>query len=330
MELHMLSKFLILLFVGASVFVACSGAVPGASFQGSILQDSLRAAAHEPRTLTQDLQQALDELAALERSGAWFQGLGLTESGLRESAGDYAGALAAAYKELAWAFGVGLVQRDEIELGLLNVLEQKDEPEIITAANAILAFSRGQWETALVALESLFDEYEEPDGFGRWMILVCRLEKNPGDRRAAEAYKAIRARYTQFPEYWYRGARAFSGVIAAEYAENCINSSVQGPFAQECRKILAAFSGLRSEDGAAIKTRAEIEAIISQSLNTGNPLLLDSLLPLVGLPDNSYTTFAVGALRALSSAPRFREYFIGQAATARGRLAERLSYICRG
>jgi len=277
----------------------------------------------------EDLLRSLDELAALERAGAWFQGMAMTESSIRENMGDFAGAVAAAYKELAWAYSKGLIQKDDVELGIQSVLSLGSD-EINATAAAVLAFIGEQWDDAAAGLEPLFDELDEPDGFGRWMILVCALEKNRENRKATEAYKAIRARYAQFPEYWYRGARAFSGIVGAEYAENCINSSLQGPYADECRKILAVFLGLKTEDGLSIKTKTEIEENISLSLNAGNPQLLDSLLPLIGLPDNPYTVYAVGALRALTSIQIYRDFFSEQAASSKGRLAERLSYISRG
>jgi len=211
----------------------------------------------------------------------------------------------------------------------LNLLDSNNDEAVKAAAKAVLAFSREQWAKASAALAPLFDEQDEPDGFGRWMILVCALENNREDRRAAAAYKAIRARYVQQPEYWYRGARAFSGAVAAEYAENCINLSPYGPFADECRRILASFAGLKSEDGASLRTKTEIEEIITRSVNTGNPQILDTLFPLIGLADNPYTVYAVGALKTLSSVPKYREFFNGRAASSKGRLAERLSYICR-
>ena len=283
------------------------------------------------------LLRTLDELAEIERSGSWFQGMALTESSIRENAGDYSGAVAAAYKELSWAYGMGLLEKADLEKGINNVLNIDGEEIVIAAVNAILAFHNAQWEKAAASLEPLFYDAEEPDFFGKWMLLVCYLElsiqnknKIAEDRRISAAYKSIRARYAQFPEYWYRGARAFDGAIGADFAENCINLSVQGPFAEECRKILASFTGLKTEDGLSIKTKREIEAIISQSVNSGNPQMLDSLLPLISLPDNPYTVYAVGALRALTSIPRYRDYFNGQAASAKGRLAERLIYICRG
>jgi len=288
------------------------------------------------------LMRTLDELAEIERAGSWFQGLALTESSIRENAGDYTGAVAAAFKELSWAYGMGLVQKSEIEKGLLNVLNIKGDNSVTAAANAMLAFFNQKWDTAAEGLAPFFsDSDEDPDSFGRWMILVCALEKNKAqaeapsaegtsaDRRTSAAYKSIRARYAQFPEYWYRGSRAFSGAIAAEFAENCINVSPQGPYAGECREILASYTGLKNEDGMAIKTKREVEAIISQSISSGNPQILDSLLPLISLPDNPYTIYAVGALRALTSNSRFRDYFNSQAVSAKGRLSERLSYLCR-
>jgi len=331
----MKSKFkpLLILFI-VPAFFACGGKMSsGTQTEGAPSTGFAQAPALVRPQEGADLSsfyRSLDELAEIERAGSWFQGMALTESGIRESAGDFAGAVAAAYKEMAWAYGRGLIQKTDIEQGLQNLLAMKGERDVIAATNAVLAFAGEQWTQAGAGLETLFDESEEPDGFGRWMILVCALEKDREDRRAGAAYKSIRARYVQFPEYWYRGARAFSGAVAAEYAENCINSSAQGPFAEECRKILASFTGLKTEDGLSLRTKREIEAVISLSVNSGDPQLLDSLLPLIGLPDNPYTIYAVGAMRALTSVPAFRNYFTGQAAASSGRLAERLSYICRG
>jgi hypothetical protein len=280
------------------------------------------------------LFRSLDEIAEIERAGAWFQGLAITESTIREKAGDYAGAVAAAYKELAWAYGMGLIKKEELEKGINNVLTVQGDETVTLTANAIISFLQKKWDNAAKGFEPLFNELDEPDGFGRWMILVCALEKNKDalsaeDRRTGEAYKSIRARYSQFPEYWYRGARGFSGSIAAQYAETCINLSPQGPFADECRSILAGSTGLKIEDGLSIKTKKEIETLISQSVNSSNPQVLDSLLPLISLPDNPYTVYAVSALKTLTGIPKFNEYFNGQAAVSKGRLAERLSYICR-
>jgi hypothetical protein len=277
------------------------------------------------------LDDALEELAELERSGGFARGMGLAESSLREKAADYAGAVAAAYKELAWAYGSGFIGGEALEEGLGNVLALDDGGmATVRTAEGILAFKRGQWEEAAGILGSLFDGRKEPDGFAQWMILVCALEKSREDRQAGAAYRAIRSRYALFPEYWYRGARAFTGAIGAEYAERCIGLAPGGPFAGECRDILAVFAGLAREDGVFLKSRFEIEELISRSLSQGNPESLAPLVPLMSLPDNPYTIYALGALRALAAVPVFRDYFSGLAASSGGRLAERFAYISRG
>jgi len=328
------------LFLFAFIFPGCSQ-FPGDSEQINSAATAQAGYSQRPATVNilpadvSSLIHSLDELAELERAGSWFQGMALTESSIRENIGDYEGAVAAAYKEAAWAYGKGLIKKEDLELCLLSLLEIREEESVTLTANAILLFLNEQWDDAIIGLRSLFIELDDPDGFARWMILACALEKNkaasiPQDRRSASAYMSIRARYTQFPEYWYRGARAFSGIIAAGYAENCINLSPSGPFAQECRNILAAYSGLGIEYSSSLKTMTEIEAIISQSISSGNPEFLNTLFPLISLPDNPYTVYAVGALRALNSVQVFRDYFFIQAMAASGRLAERLSYICHG
>jgi hypothetical protein len=279
------------------------------------------------------LRRSLEELAEAERNGSYAPGMGLAESGLRENAGDYAGAVAAAYKELAWGYGWGFIERETLERALANMIALKGkggEDEAVRAAEGIFAFNRGRWDEAEKILRSLFDEKEEPDSLARWMILVCALEQNREDRQAGAAYRSIRARYGQFPEYWYRGARVFEGAIAAEYAEQCISLGPEGPFAGECRNILASLAGLNSEDGPFLKSKPEIENIISRSVNQGNPEILSPLIPLISLPDNPYTIYALGALRSLAASPKYRDYFSALASGSGGRLAERLAYICRG
>jgi hypothetical protein len=351
MELLMETKlnFLFLLFL-LLIFSTCGGektsqeqagwAGPSSTASTAILSGGVPGEAE-----TASMLRSLDEFAELERAGSWIQGMALAESGIRESAGDFAGAVAAAYKELSFAYGMGLIQKADIENGLLNLLNSNSEETVVITTHTILAFLRERWDEAALSLASLFDELDEPDGFGRWMKLVCALEvsiRDQGktalendpmareDRRIAAAYRSIRARYASFPEYWYRGARAFSGAIAADYAENCINLSPHGPFAEECRKILASYTGLRIEDGSSIRTKREIESIITMAINSGNPQVLDTLLPLIGLPENPYTIYAVSALRSLIGVQGFRDYFNRQAAASSGRLAERLLYICRG
>jgi hypothetical protein len=275
----------------------------------------------------------LEELAEAERLGGFVRGMGLAESSVREDAGDYAGAVIAAWKELAWTFSRGLLPKESLRQGLEHILTFKEGTAgAVEAAKAALAFVDGDWKGAGEALRALFPAEEAGDGLVRWMLLVCDMEGGPPEAAAGAGavYGSIRARYANFPEYWYRGARHFSGPIGAEYADRCIALAPQGPFADECRGILAAWLGLKGRDAAAVKSRAEIEGIIAGAAGTGNPELLAELLPLIGLPDNAYTFYAAGSLRALSKGPPFRDYLLREAAGASGRLAERLNYICRG
>jgi hypothetical protein len=277
----------------------------------------------------------LEEIAELERSGGFVPGLGLAESNLRESSGDYAGAVLAVYKELSWAYGRGEggVTREAVAAGLGSVLELG--PGAAEAARAVLAFFEGRWKEAGTLIEQLFAEETETDAFSRWMLLVCAMEQGDLSREIRGEYSAIRARYAAFPEYWYRGARCFRipGTVvstAGAYAERCINLAGNGPYAPECRAILAETAGLGGKDGGAIKTQAEIELLVETALRNSRPELLAGLLPLVELPDNPYTIYASGALRALAADEKFRAWFSSQAANAKGRLAERLLYISRG
>ncbi|MDR2047819.1 MAG: hypothetical protein LBP69_00040 [Treponema sp.] len=286
-----------------------------------------------------EVSRALEEIAELERSGGFVPGLGLAESNLRETSGDYAGAVLAVFKELSWAYsrGEGGVTGEAVTAGLKNVVELGAGPGAAEAARAVLAFFEGRWNEAQALIGQLFAEETETDAFSRWMLLVCAMEQGNLSREIRGEYSAIRARYSGFPEYWYRGARAFRTLkpettvsAAGAYAERCVNLAGNGPYAAECRAILAETAGLGGKDGGAIKTRAEIEALVGAALRNSRPDVLAGLLPLVELPDNPYTIYASGALRALAADEKFRAWFLSEAAKAKGRLAERLLYISRG
>ncbi|MDR2470886.1 MAG: hypothetical protein LBD09_02095 [Treponema sp.] len=292
----------------------------------------------------ENLETALEELAELERSGGFVPGLGLAESNLREQAADYAGAVLAVFKELFWAhaLGAGDVSAAALRSGLGKLLEPETasrfpaggRTETAAAVKAILAFLDRRWEEAEALLSALYQKEADADGFSRWMLLVCALEKNAGGKGRSD-YGAIRARYAAFPGYWYHGARAaLAGqggkALAGEYAERCINLAPSGPYAAECRGILAASMGLSPAEGPALKTRLEIEAAVSSAAARGSPELLGPLLPLAALPDNPSTLYASGAMRALAANGVFRDWFVREAGKAGGRLAERLLYISRG
>jgi hypothetical protein len=281
----------------------------------------------------------LEELAELERSGGFVPGLGIAESGLRERFGDYAGAVLAIYKELSWAYS-----RGESGLTRENVLESLDKvqeldagPGAQDAALAARAFFEGRWNEAAALIKQTFSE-SGVDAYSNWMLLVCALEQGGASSETRDMYAVLRARYDVFPEYWYRGARSLPEQTARVYAERCLNLAAAGPFAAECRRIIAKTAGLDEQDGAALKTRTEIEKIASAALQAGRPELLEELLPMLSLPDNPYTLFLSGALRAFSSSEPFRRWFSAEAAKAKGRtadraaerLAERLAFIVRG
>jgi len=286
----------------------------------------------------------LEELAEMERTGGFVPGLGLAESNVRERAGDYAGAVLAVYKELSWAYsmGVGSVSREAILAGLNRLLDgevasrfsEDAQNQNTRAVKAISAFWNSRWDEAENQLGSLYGNDREADSFSRWMLLVCALESGNAGREIRSAYASIRSRYTSFPEYWYRAART-EFPNAADYAEMCINLAPSGPYAAECRIILAKSMGLNNGDAPALKTRLEIESLVNASVNQRNPELLAELLPLAGLPDNPSTLYAAGAMRALASELTFRNWFVKEAEKAQGRrangrLADRLLYISRG
>jgi hypothetical protein len=284
---------------------------------------------------------SLDGLAEAERSRGFAPGMALAESTLRERNGDYGGAVIAAFKELSWSYGYGGgVNRQGMEDGLKQVLalysEESssvpgpDRERALRAAEGALAFLGGRWAEAGEILSSLFAGEEEPDAFSQWMILVCAMENGDFSRRVRAAYGAIRARYELFPEYWFRAARHAPSGAAGVYAERCINLAPQGPFAEPSRIILAENAGLPPRDGPAVKSRTEIERVITQSVSSADPDMLGELFPLLALPDNPYTLYATGALRALVSDRGFKAYFIREASRTAGRLAERLQYISRG
>ncbi|MDR0312602.1 MAG: hypothetical protein LBI14_03300 [Treponema sp.] len=280
-----------------------------------------------------DFIQKMERITEIERSGNYFQGLALFESALREEAGDYCGAVIAAYKELSWIYSYGGTPKDEVLEGIKHIfsIDSEESPAAVLVNNtalAVMAIIEESWSKATQLLNETVPQYDEPDSFYQWMLLVCSLESGSNDHITRSAYGAIRGRYDKFPEYWYRGARAFNSELAPIYAEHCINLNTDGPFAKECRDIIASLNGLEGY-GKNLRTQAEIEYYIEKSVSEADPVILDYLFPLLDLPDNKYTHYALGALQSLAGIPDFRSYFLNQAAQNSGRLSERLAYISR-
>jgi hypothetical protein len=284
-------------------------------------------------TLTEEdraaLEAALARIAETERSGGFSQGMAFAESALRERAGDYSGSVIAAYKELAFAYARGdSVNPGGIRDSLIRLSALSDQGP---AALAVLDFQDAHWEQARIKLEALLGDDPDPDSFGRWMILVSALEGGGASPAEQSAYRSIRARWGNFPEYWYRGARNLGEPGASEYAERCINLAPQGPYAAECRGMLVGTLGLGREAAAQFRTRQEIEACVRRSMEAKDPELLRDLFPLITLRDNPYTLYTLALMRSLVRSPEYRRFFSEEAAAAKpGRLEERLDYISRG
>jgi hypothetical protein len=186
--------------------------------------------------------------------------------------------------------------------------------------------------------------FAEPDGFPAWMGLVCAMEMAAASndeqtlRSLRASYSAIRARYQYFPAYWYFGARNMRGADASAFAERAINLAPNGPFAKESRVALAVWSGLASINGAHIKTKLEIDRMITDAVEQHSPQALSSLFPLLSLPDNPFTLYAAQILRDTARDAAFSGYFKTESQRQNSqrtdrnntRLSERLSYIAAG
>ncbi len=225
------------------------------------IQREQTASAVEAQSVSQEAESAmdadsLDKIAELERSGQYSPGLGFAESGIRERAGDYAGAVVAAYKEMAWSFALGdtgaegAVTLEQIKEGLNSIsalysVEKGSSVEDFrrnahAAVTAVSYFIDRKWTDAKDSLESLFADDEEADSFAQWMILVCSLEQGDASRAERSRYGAIRSRYEYFPEYWYHLARYLNDDAARmDAAERCIFLASRGPYASECRALIA-------------------------------------------------------------------------------------------
>jgi hypothetical protein len=293
-----------------------------------------------------ELDTALSAIADEERSNGFSRGMGIEESLLRERAGDYAGAVIAALKELMWTYAYSsaanaAVGIDAMVSSLKNVEDAKiavnrNQPDVVQAVKASLAFLNKNYDEAGPLLNSVFASELEPDAFSSWMRLVCALEiSNPQSddgRRCRAEYKAIRARYQTLPLYWYYGARAFLGDEQSAWSERCINLAPDGPCAGEARAFIAVNSGLSTKDASAIRTRYEIDTTINSAIQTRTPATLAPLLPLAALKDNPYTIYAANALHSLAANDSsFKTWFAEEAKTARNkrdaRLTERLNFI---
>jgi hypothetical protein len=303
-----------------------------------------------------EITAALFNLAQTERDKGFSSGLGFYESSLRESSGDYAGAVFAAFKELLWAYSFGFLKDDggAVQGGALATLEKSlaaikenrsgitsaaGAEEIAEAVDASLDFLHGNYAKAAAIVKKYYSAYYELDSFPAWLLLVCRMaeENSAPDAMLKNNYAALRSRYKTFPAYWYYAAK-FAGSDkgeAASNAETFINvtntaPSVRSPLENECRELIASYAGVAKKDASRLLTRTEIESCITLAVQENNAEKISPLLGLLPLPDNPYTLFAEGALQALARLEPFKSYLENSLATRDARMRERLHYIIRG
>jgi hypothetical protein len=283
----------------------------------------------------------LDKIAETERAKGYVAGIGLYESQQRELAGDFAGSVIAAFKEMLWAHAlsdsdsVKSYTMNDVENGLEAIITEFDNKNIEqrepvnVAAEACLAFTQEKFAKCAENLSLIFDDDEEADSFLNWMRLICAMSGDPGGAaRALRArYAAMRARYSAIPAYWYYGARYFPPTERPIYAENCVDSNPRGAYAQYCRDMLAEEAGIAKKDAQYFRTRMEIEAAVGAAIKNGDASELGGIIDVLRLNDNSRTLYAAGALKTLAKDPRMRPYLTARYNEAKGRQRERLEYI---
>lgn len=297
------------------------------------------------QTTSKDYQQALQNLAEEERLGGFKPGMGLAESSIREQTGDLAGAVFAAFKDLFFAYQYGYLSKSQVDERLAEVGKQFPEQKAVHAAlGACRALISGDAEEGLAQLGMI--DFASPaasyglDDFPRWMERVFILSINNSDNgrigsseernKIWDEYLATRSRYINYPLYWLVLSRNSRGAQQMDGAERCVSLAPKGPYADAGRALLAQLTGLSNKDNAAIKTRLEIESIIETAVASGSGEELNKLLPLLALPDNPYTLFALGACRGLATQENFARYFQDEMKKSSGRLHERLRYILGG
>jgi hypothetical protein len=284
--------------------------------------------AQEPvvQTAASDARE-LYELAWLERSRGFQAGSGRREAAIREAMGDWAGAVLASCKELSWAYSMDLLLAEDLSsrlqaLGHLCALENGDSPDAAAYAfNAWDAYQSGSWAAAYQKLLALYPDTRSGDSYVRYLLLSCQLELKTAPASIYQEYSALRARYMSFPEFWLRAAHHAPTVSERqEAAELCVSLAPSGPYAAEARSLLATLAGLDAKDGSSILVKREIESACAMGR-------WQELWPLLALPDNPWTLYALSLCRQASSEAALKELFRQEAKKASGRLAERLSYV---
>ena len=280
-----------------------------------------------------DPKAALAAVIAFQDRLPYEAGTGTVESGLREAMGDFAGAVFAAYKELSYSLSMGFIDDKAVATGLLGVkttFEARKEKDDVFAALACIELWQKKDYKACVQKLSGMKAVLDPSSFGAWMLGACRLSLSPADLNILKAYAAEERRYASFPEYWKRAAVALAGVDEAgsrAAAERCIALSPSGPNALPARRILTESFGFPKEDPAKMLIKAEVDSIVYKALVSREPSLLSRLLPLLDLPDNPFTMYALGAMKGIAEDATFASGIAALGKGAGKRVAERIAYI---
>lgn len=274
---------------------------------------------------------SLIDLAEMERRGGFVPGMGLKEAELALANGDGGSYVLALYKEILYASDAGKLSDRGAELAAIGKALAETgllAPELARAQSALksIAFlEAGAWEEAASAMPGM--ERDQPDGMRAWILALCGLYGD-SDPQAQARYGAVQARYRGLPTYWYHAAARSDRIeLRRDAAVRCVLLSPGGPKALKAREILALSYGLGEDDAASLVLSQEAQAIIGQALESGPMENLSLLFPVLSLPDNPETLFALGALKALAADPGILKWLKLRRAEASGRLAERLAYV---
>jgi len=282
-------------------------------------------------TSDSDSKHTLYLLAEEERNRGFSPGMGLAESSLYEKSGDLAGAVFSAFKELFFAYQYGYIKPIELEERLKAVEKNvPNNPSVGHALTACQALISGNGSRGLDALANINLESYELDSFPRWIERVFLLASDKGNEKILDEFLATRSRYNNYPFYWLLIARRSRGNAQLDAAERCVSLAPKGPYAEEGRILMALGVGLARKDAPALRTRMEIEALITAAVQERHSEVLKELLPLLALPDNPYTLYALGACRGVASDPALGAFFDREIKKVSGRLAERLRYVQGG
>lgn len=280
-----------------------------------------------------DPKAALAAIVAFQERLPYESGTGTVESGLREALGDFAGAVFAAYMELSYSYSMGLIDEKSLAAGLSGVkatfAARKEKDEVYAALACIDLWEKRDYKGCVLKLTGV-KAASDPSSFGAWMTEACRLALSPADLNVMKEYAAQEKRYSNFPDYWRRAALALAGADeggSRTAAERCIALSPSGPYALPARKILVASFGFPKEDPAKLLVKSEVDTVVYKALASREPSLLSKLLPLLDLPDNPFTMYALGAMKGLADDAAFASGISELGKGAGKRVAERIAYI---